>query len=197
LAKAIGLYRIIGGISKNKEKEYRKKYNLDKGTFKEWKTNKTIKSSEHSNRPFTSDNQKSPLSQIVQNAQKLPDAGYNAAINITCNRNNQKWCLDQKFTQNKVWQNRKHYQRCCNFNTAMKRSTIILENVGNLPASIHSKQLQHTSLEAMNNGINYNSMMTLFEKCKQPLGTPAAQAIIIKKQQKILDQHKLVCRIII
>jgi len=27
--------------------------------------------------------------------------------------------------------------------------------------------------------------------------TPAAQAIIIKKQQKILDWHKLVCRIII
>ena len=45
MAKAIGLHRIIGFISKNKEKEYREKFHLEKGTHKALKKEKKRKAS--------------------------------------------------------------------------------------------------------------------------------------------------------
>jgi len=206
MAKAIGLHRIIGEISKDKEKEYRKKYDLDRGTFKELKKNnekQVIKKIAHpkKNAPLHKPNDpthpSTPTATTIN--PKRTDLKNVTCKGITCNRKNQKWCLDQQFNQNKISPNLKHCQRCCNFNTAMKRSVTILEKIGNRNPSQYSKQLEQAISEALHKGINYSLLTTLLEKCQQPSGTSAAQAMIINKnnKNKILDRQKLICRIII
>jgi len=80
----------------------------------------------------------------------------------------------------------------------MKQSAVILENIGMQPSTIASRALTKTISLAISNGIDYTLMTTMLEECQMPTDLPSAQAITIKKSNKtkILDRHKLICRVI-
>jgi len=79
----------------------------------------------------------------------------------------------------------------------MKQSASILKNIGIQSTTSKSEELSKTISHAINNGINYTLMTTLLEECQMPTELPSAQAITIKKpKSRILDRHKLICRVI-
>ena len=192
-AKAIGLHRIIGEISKRKEKEYKKVYELSKGTFREIREERKRQNSilDKSINSEQIINESNSTSTKKDTQEKVTCKG------ITCNRTNQKWSVGQNFTQQKILPSSKHCQRCSKFNTAMRQSTSILENIGIQPATKKSRTLNNTISQAITSGIDYNLMTKMLEECQMPTDSPSAQAIIIRKRnKKILDRHKLICRII-
>jgi len=210
MAKAIGLHRIIGEISKEKEKQYRKKYELSKGTFREIreearKSRETINQQPQSSKQRVKCEECEPDGkeniQQVGTSINATKASFQqdkvACKGITCNRSNQKWSVGQNYVQQRISCKTKHCQRCSKFNTAMKQSAAILENIGLQPPSKKSKLLSKTISHAINNNMDYTLMTTMLEECQMPTDLPSAQAITIKKPNtKILDRHKLICRVI-
>jgi len=193
MAKAIGLHRIIGSISKNIEKSYREEFQLDKGTYKALRREKKqqahlivikneeekkCKGTQHSN-----EEQHNPSPEIP----KVPCTG------ITCNRKNSQWCLDQKFNQNRIEKNKKHCIRCSKFCTAMKQSAEILDTIGSNTAIKSLAPLQNSLTESASNGIHYTSMMNSLKNCQNIKASTEATSI---NKKKIPDRHKLICRII-
>ena len=199
-AKAIGLHRIIGEISKRKEKAFKKVYEMSKGTFKEIKDErkqqKSILANSDDNIQTKPGSPNSPMEEGDLTQKELPEKV--TCKGITCNRSNQRWSVGQNFTQQKVLPASKHCQRCSKFNTAMRQSTSILENIGIQPASKKSKTLDKAISKAITSGIDYTLMTTMLEECQMPTDLPSVQAITIKKPNttKTLDRHKLICRII-
>ena len=206
-AKAIGLHRIIGGLSKQKEESYKEKYHLSKGTYREINEERKKKNSEEQLIPKNTQttnadsnsnaSEEQTISSTIINSKSKEPQDKVTCSGITCNRENQKWSVGQNYSQQKILHTTKHCQRCSKFNTAMKQSASILDNIGIQPATSKSEELGKTISYAINNGINYTLMTTMLEECQTPTELPSAQAITIKKpKSRILDRHKLICRVI-
>jgi len=195
MAKAIGIHRIIGAISKEKEKNYRKKYKLIKGTymdpiFREEMTRKRkiIQISSQSTENRSKSGNVKATSDLVDQPEKVLCQG------ITCNKRNKRWCLDQKFVSNRISPSKKHCLRCSRFSTSMKHSANTLISIGKNTANANFKQIRSSLLHAASNGISYRSMMNMLEENKLPSEhTSGAQS---NKKLKLTDNHKTMCRII-
>jgi len=194
MAKAIGIHRIISTISKEKEKSYRKKYNLIKGTYMDpiYREEMNRKRKRTQISPGNTSNNKSGNSEatviIGEHSRKVLCNG------ITCNKRNKRWCLNQKFTSNRIDPSKKHCLRCSRFSTSMKHSADILVSIGDYKTNENLKQLQSSLVHSASNGISYRSMMNMLEKNKlssEPI--PKAKFNI---KPKITDSHKTICRII-
>ena len=192
MAKAIGLHRIIGSISKSKEKEYRETFNLDKGTYKALNTEKKRKATATD---IVESNKKQKMEQQGKDQQLLRCMEINKVPckGITCNRKNSQWCLDQNFNPNRIERNKKHCTRCSKFCTAMKQSAEILHGIGTNTNNKHMNALQKIIIESATNGIHYTSMMNSLKNCQNL--EASTEAISINKK-KIPDRQKLICRII-
>jgi len=114
---------------------------------------------------------------------------------ITCNKQNSRWCLDQAFNANKIEHHRKHCVRCSKFCTAMKQGAEILDNIQKFNNSKEIRQLQHIFTTATTTGINYASLMHSLEKCQRVI--ESSNEAKYTKKTKILDRHKLICRILV
>ena len=193
MAKAIGLHRIIGFISKAKEKEYREKFQLGKGTYKALRKEKKRKATDTD----VNDNRKEQ--KVDQHNKKtnqfIPHTESSKVLcsGITCNKKNRQWCLDQNFIPNRIEKKKKHCIRCSKFCTAMKQSAETLHKIGNTTTNKNMSALQHTLHESAFNGIQYTSMMNSLKNCQNI--EASTEAISINKK-KIPDRQKLICRII-
>ena len=164
MAKAIGLHRIVGAISKKKEKYYRKEYNLVKGTYMDpvfrEEMNRKRKAvtlySQKTGQPKKVNSEKP--SEAVEPPRKILCNG------ITCNKRNKRWCLDQKFVSNKIEPSKKHCLRCSRFSTSMKHSVEILSSIGNNKSNKNLNTLQSTITQSAINGIPYRSMLNILSK---------------------------------
>jgi len=193
MAKAIGLHRIIGFISKGKEKEYREKFHLDKGTHKALKKEKKRKASDSVSKEDEGERYKRNRQENVQQLKPRIDISKIPCTGITCNRRNSQWCLDQNFHQNRIEKNKKHCVRCSKFCTAMKQSADILQKIGSSKDSKSTKSLQHILIESASNGIHYTSMMNSLKNCQKIEASTEATSI---NKKRIPDRQKLICRII-
>jgi len=164
MAKAIGLHRIVGAISKKKEKYYRKEYNLVKGTYMDpvfrEEMNRKRKAvtiySQKTGQPKEV-NSEEP-NEAIEPPRKILCNG------ITCNKKNKRWCLDQKFVSNKIEPSKKHCLRCSRFSTSMKHSADILSSIGNNKNNKNLNTLQSTITQSAINGIPYRSMLNILSK---------------------------------
>jgi len=199
MAKAIGIHRIVGTISKEKEKAYRKKYKLAKGTYRDpifraemKRKRKCSHISPSPDDPKTNSNTTantiSPTNSILEPPQKILCNG------ITCNKKNKRWYLDQKFSQNRIEPTKKHCLRCSRFSTSIKHSANILDSIGNNTSNSNLKPLQIKLLDSASNGIPYRSMMNMLEENK--LASEPTTGAQFNKKHKITDSHKTICRII-
>jgi len=205
MAKAIGLHRIIGQISKAKETSFRK-------------TERNNNASQSSiTKEYVETTQNSPTDTIQlcdnKNNNKKPKLAVDIPPSlpsttstpktkplifckgITCNQRNSRWCLDQTFNANKIEEHRKHCVRCSKFCTAMKQGAELLDNIHKINNIKEIRQLQHIFTTATTTGINYASLMHSLEKCQRDIES-STEAKYTKKN-KILDRHKLICRILV
>ena len=194
MAKAIGIHRIIGVISKNKEKIYRKTYNLTKGTcmdpiFRgEMNRKRKIAKISSATKDTTISESADTKTKHAEHQKKILCNG------ITCNKKNKRWCLDQKFSSNRIEPSKKHCIRCSRFSTSMKHSANILMSIGENKTNANLKQLQSSLIHSASNGIPYRSMMNMLEENKLSLEpTPKAK---FNRKPKLTDGHKTICRII-
>ena len=193
MAKAIGIHRIISTISKEKEKSYRKKYNLIKGTYMDpiYREDMNRKRKRAQISPETMSKDESGILEatvLEEHSRKVLCNG------ITCSKKNKRWCLDQQFTSNRIDPSKKHCLRCSRFSTSMKHSANILDSIGKNTVNANLKQLQSSLYHAASNGIPYRSMMNMLEENKLP-SEPITGATFNKKL-KITDNQKTICRII-
>jgi len=77
----------------------------------------------------------------------------------------------------------------------MKQGAELLDNIHKINNIKEIRQLQHIFTIATTTGINYASMMHLHEKCQRD-SVSSTEAKYTKKT-KILDRHKLICRILV
>jgi len=103
MAKAIGIHRIVGTISKSKEKAYRKKFDIVKGTYMDplFRQHMNKKRKRKPANPHLPASKKSKILPTSVTEIKAPPEVMGKTIlcnGITCNRNNKRWCLDQNFS---------------------------------------------------------------------------------------------------
>ena len=194
MAKAIGIHRIIGSISKEKEKAYRKKYNMAKGTYRD-----PIYREEMSRKRKIAQISSQAAERINTESTVITNNLINAPTKIlckgiTCSKKNKRWCLDQNFESNRIDPCKKHCLRCSRFSTSMKHSADILSSIGNNDTNSNLKSLQSTLLHAATNGIPYRSMMNMLEKNK--LSSEPTTEAKFNTKLKVKDSQKTICRII-
>jgi len=205
MAKAIGLHRIIGQISKTKEKNFRKIESNNIASQSSIKREHVENSQKSSTDTIQLDDKnkhihKKPkldidIPSIIPTPPKPKNKPLTFCKGITCNQRNSRWCLDQSFNANKIEEHRKHCVRCSKFCTAMKQGADLLDKIHRTNNIKEIKQLQHIFTIATTTGINYASMMNSLEKCQRDT-VSSAEAKYTKKT-KILDRHKLICRILV
>jgi len=201
MAKAIGLHRIIGHISKAKEKGFRKEENSLNAARASIITDTDISS--HENCAMNTEAEESVKKPKLSHGTPIPTPTKSPLTSkkliffkgITCNHQNSRWCLDQSFNANKIEEQRKHCVRCSKFCTAMKQGAETLDKIQGSNNVTEIKQLQHIFTTATTTGINYASMMHSLEKCQRD-AVSSTEAKYTKKT-KILDRHKLICRILV
>jgi len=77
----------------------------------------------------------------------------------------------------------------------MKQGAEILDTIQEFNNVKEIRQLQHIFTTATTTGINYASMMHLLEKCQ--CNTESSTKAKYTKKIKILDRHKMICRILV
>jgi len=120
MAKAIGLHCIIGEISKRKEKYYKSKYNLSKGTYREIKEERKLQETSQ----YTSSNDiktkyEKPSNTIQEHQSKCAPITV-TKIKIPRPKSHakelhvigaiKKWSVDQNYTQQRILHNIKQCQ---------------------------------------------------------------------------------------
>jgi len=188
MAKAIGLHRIIGSISKEKEKNMRVKHNLNKGTYKELRL-KRKEAELHS--------QNSSSDETTHDTKPTHDNKRRKILcqGITCNKTNKRWCLDQNFNVNRIEENKKHCSRCSRFGTSMKQSAQILTNIHSNSTNVNLTQLQTQLSTSATDGIDYLSMMNSLKTCQ--LLPESSTETKSNKKTRVHDRHKMICRILV
>jgi len=196
LGKASGLHKIIGSISKAKDIELKKIYELDSGTRRELKRKTRSPENQITESKIDSKNKgcvkcDSGTKLESKNSPIILDT----CTGISCIRTINKWQMFKHFKPNKIKHNTKHCTRCSKFCTIMRLARETINNIiTNHDTKEHKKIISFISKSTLNN-LSYPPFMNMLNKFlpKRQLKDKAKYT----NRSKISDQHKNLCKVFI
>jgi len=199
VARAVGMHRITATISKDFERDFKSKYNIDDGSCKKIKRILTTQQIEHpkntsilrkrKHNPVIISTTSKPAKKKVRFREKeIPDK---VCIGITCARDCHQWSMG-KFNPNRIAGTQKHCQRCSKQCTAIRKAAVALEICMNSDDSM-GKETLVSDLDNQDSSSSYSvtkRKLTAITHEKDNIVTPPP--IGKRKKTRCSDTEKIV-----
>jgi len=196
IARAMGLHRITGEISKDMEKEFKKKFEISDGTYREMKKSlkrKKTSQTEHlpilkrKDSPCLKTKNKKGGKRVKFTEREIP---MKICTAITCGRIHARW-RPEGSSPNYILGQQKHWLRCSKQCTAIRKSASILRKCNESEKKVERNELINHFDETINKK-QFNSMS---KKLEQTILTDDISTDHKKKKSKTCtDTEKLLLK---
>ena len=196
IAKIGGLHKLIGMISKDKVRNWKRHFG-DELNLQNFKSTKQaareikLAAKRKSSGTMQGDTKKSKkMTERISIMHQVK----RGCTGITCRPQAQGILRQKRLKQNMIVQGKLQCQRCCNKQSALKRGAHVL-NQSSQESSEQQEQVVEKLKSHTNGSPQYGSLMTMLST-KTDLNN-GVKATIKNKKPKISDQQKSICQVII